>query len=113
MPIPEASISSEEYSDDEQDEQDLSLLLQKALRNVAQRQLKLETENKRYRIAIKQQHHLLTHDDHKEEEKKKEPIVNINKTIDNGTPEDNISSFRNSPMLEKVELSPPGKKYYL
>lgn len=83
---------------DEEDE-DVSILLHKALRSIAQRQLKLETENKRYRIAIKQQHHLLTHDI----EEEKEPVVNINKVI--GTPEDCISSFRESPMLEKLQLS--------
>lgn len=104
---------------DEDDKEDISFQLQKALKNIAQRQLKLETENKRYRIAIKQQHHLLTHDDYKpttkdKREEGKESIVNKNKattasTTDNGiTPEDCISSFRTSPMLEKLQLSPPG-----
>lgn len=106
---------------DEVADEDISFQLQKALKNIAQRQLKLETENKRYRIAIKQQHHLLTHDDYKpttkdKREEGKESIVNKNKTttttastMDNGTtPEDCISSFRTSPMLEKLQLSPPG-----
>ncbi|KAG2232028.1 hypothetical protein INT48_000583 [Thamnidium elegans] len=86
------------------DDQDVTILLHKALRSIANRQLKLETENKRYRIAIKQQHHLLTHD--KEEDK--EPVVNINKSI--GTPEDCITSFRESPMLEKLQLASSGNK---
>ena len=106
--LPEQSIPD--------DGDDISTLLQKALKNIAQRQLKLETENKRYRIAIKQQHHLLTHDD--QHNKEKDPSVNIknmsNTTINDTskatTPEDCISSFRTSPMLEKLQLSPPGKK---
>ncbi|KAI9364781.1 hypothetical protein BD770DRAFT_469190 [Pilaira anomala] len=94
------------------DDQDVTILLHKALKSIAKRQLKLETENKRYRIAIKQQHHLLTHDKEeqtepeKENDKKKEeePIVNI-KVV--GTPEDCITSFRESPMLEKLQLTSP------
>lgn len=100
------------HKHEEEEQEDISILLHKALKNIATRQLKLETENKRYRIAIKQQHHLLTHDDcnnnksSKEEEEENESIVN--NIIDNGTPEDCISSFRQSPMLNILQLS--GKK---
>jgi hypothetical protein len=114
----EMSIPADQHDDqhteeqEEAEEENISILLHKALRNIAQRQLKLETENKRYRIAIKQQHHLLTHDDcnSKKSKEEDESIVNINKIIDNGTPEDCISSFRQSPMLEKLQLTLPGKK---
>lgn len=39
---------------------DLANSLDTALKNIAQRQLQLETENLRYRIALQQQHQLLT-----------------------------------------------------
>jgi HAMP domain-containing protein len=102
-------VGDEEEQEEEEEEEDISILLHKALKNIAKRQLRLETENKRYRIAIKQQHQLLTQQqslppEEEEEEKviEKEPVVN-----NNGTPEDCISSVRQSPMLEKLELSSP------
>lgn len=39
---------------------ELATSLDAALKNIAQRQLQLETENLRYRIAIQQQHQILT-----------------------------------------------------
>lgn len=105
--------------DSDDNEEDISIALHEALKNIAQRQLKLETENKRYQIAIKQQHHLLTQqqqqqqnqsqkDTSDQEQEEKESVVNIS----NGTPEDCISSFRQSPMLEKLQLSPSTGKFY-
>jgi hypothetical protein len=103
--------------DNNENEDDISIALHKALKNIAQRQLKLETENKRYQIAIKQQHHLLTQqqqqnqsqkDESDQEQEEKESVVNIS----NGTPEDCISSFRQSPMLEKLQLSPTTGKFH-
>ncbi|KAL9557744.1 hypothetical protein PS6_001676 [Mucor atramentarius] len=99
--------------DDQDGGNDISIALHKALKNIAQRQLKLETENKRYQIAIKQQHHLLTqqqqqqqqnktNQEQEQEQEENESVVNKS----NGTPEDCISSFRQSPMLEKLQLSP-------
>jgi HAMP domain-containing protein len=106
-----------EQEDDEEkelDEEDISILLHKALKNIAKRQLKLETENKRYRIAIKQQHQLLTQQQSPPqddiEKDQKEYIVNSSSSCNNntnGTPEDCISSVRQSPMLDKLELSLP------
>lgn len=100
--------------DDQDDDNDISIALHKALKNIAQRQLKLETENKRYQIAIKQQHHLLTQQqqqnktNQEQEQEENESVVNKS----NGTPEDCISSFRQSPMLEKLQLSPTTGKWY-
>lgn len=100
-------------NDQDDDNADISIALHKALKNIAQRQLKLETENKRYQIAIKQQHHLLTQqqqqqqqnkNDQEQEQAQEENESVVNKS--NGTPEDCISSFRQSPMLEKLRLSP-------
>lgn len=105
--------------DDQDGGNDISIALHKALKNIAQRQLKLETENKRYQIAIKQQHHLLTqqqqqqqqnktNQEQEQEQEENESVVNKS----NGTPEDCISSFRQSPMLEKLQLSPTTGKWY-
>ncbi|KAI9486938.1 MAG: hypothetical protein EXX96DRAFT_535140 [Benjaminiella poitrasii] len=84
------------------------LTIQKALKSIAERQLKLETENKRYRIAIKQQHHLLSHHEDVADEEIPESVVNNNNNNSNniGTLEDCLSSFQQSPMLDKLQLSP-------
>jgi antitoxin component of MazEF toxin-antitoxin module len=110
--------------------------LHTALKSIAQKQLKLETENLRFRIAIKQQHHLLTlhdnyhsieqddpeeeedddddDDDDEDEQHNLDLIVNtdthnIVKDVQ-ATPEDNLDSFRESPMIDKLQLSSiPGK----
>ncbi|OAD09248.1 hypothetical protein MUCCIDRAFT_158468 [Mucor lusitanicus CBS 277.49] len=110
-PPAQPSIHSDQDGNDD-DDADISIALHKALKNIAQRQLKLETENKRYQIAIKQQHHLLTQqqqqqqqqskNDQEQEQEENESVVNKS----SGTPEDCISSFRQSPMLEKLQLSP-------
>lgn len=71
-----------------------------ALKQIAKNQQRLETENKRYRIAIQQQHHILTH-----QTKEATTSQNVN-TINKGTSEDCLSSFKTSPMLEKIQLSP-------
>lgn len=96
--------SNQDEKEDECSEQDnISLLLHKALKNIAKRELKLETENKRYRIAIKQQHQLLTQHQSQSQDDQ-EPVVNSSSI---GTPEDCLSSIRQSPMLDKLELSTP------
>lgn len=107
-PPAQPSIQNDQDNDDNAD---ISIALHKALKNIAQRQLKLETENKRYQIAIKQQHHLLTQqqqqqskNDQEQKQAQEENESVVNKS--NGTPEDCISSFRQSPMLEKLRLSP-------
>ncbi|KAL9542857.1 hypothetical protein MBANPS3_008401 [Mucor bainieri] len=109
-PPTQSSIHNDQDDNDDDDDADISIALHKALKNIAQRQLKLETENKRYQIAIKQQHHLLTQqqqqmkNDQEQEQEQEENESVVNKS--NGTPEDCISSFQQSPMLEKLQLSP-------
>ncbi|KAI8387423.1 hypothetical protein BD560DRAFT_320877 [Blakeslea trispora] len=86
--------------------QDTLQLIHKTLKSIAQRQLKLETENKRFRIAIKQQHHLLTQPNTSCHNSLDEVEENVSVDPYKGTPEDDICSIQTSPMLDKLQLAP-------
>jgi hypothetical protein len=73
------------------------------LENITQRQWRLETDNRRLKLALRQQHHLLTCND---ENVHPETVSNVQAT----TPEDSLESFREKAFIERVELSSPGKK---
>ncbi|KAI9258687.1 hypothetical protein EDC94DRAFT_649616 [Helicostylum pulchrum] len=96
---------------------DLFTTLDFNIKKIAQRQLQLETENLRCRIMIQQQHQLLTNTttpNHHEEEKvmhqNNNNSTNNNKTNtttsqENSTSEDNLTSVRDTCLLEKLETS--------
>lgn len=94
---------------------ELASSLDAALKSIAQRQLMLQTENLRYRIAIQQQHQLLTaqHEQHAEDKKDDEPAPRTSTTNDETasrknslvTPEDGISTIKDSSMLDKMHHS--------
>lgn len=95
--------------------------LDTALKNIAQRQLQLETENLRYRIAIQQQHQLLTsqqsEDPRQDSAEDDVPLpssaLSSNTTSADKhddaddhahmTPEDGIPTIRDSSMIERMQ----------
>ncbi|CAO3598673.1 unnamed protein product [Absidia cylindrospora] len=92
-----------------------------ALKSIAQRQVALETENLRYRIAIKQQHQLLTcnnnnnssnngnNENSNGESFNKAPILSTSSTmstqlsVEKPTPENELLSVNDFSLLEKLQ----------
>ncbi|KAF7729321.1 hypothetical protein EC973_004577 [Apophysomyces ossiformis] len=80
------------------------------LKNIAQRQLRLETENLRYRIALRQQHQFLLSQNDGQSGKDNNPQVVVDLAQDEAhraTPEDGIDSIGNSSILDRIEAIPP------
>ncbi|KAL0089494.1 hypothetical protein J3Q64DRAFT_1728854 [Phycomyces blakesleeanus] len=86
---------------------EMATFLDSTLKQIAQRQLDLETENLRYRIAIQQQHQMLTsHYDPEEDTDPPPPDLNRQETHDNNaTSEEGISTVQNTSMLEQMQSS--------
>ncbi|KAI8064161.1 hypothetical protein BC940DRAFT_321266 [Gongronella butleri] len=63
--LPDVFLDDDDESKDKNDERAMLRYMDSALKNIAQRQLQLETENLRYRISIQQQRYLYqtNHDD--------------------------------------------------
>lgn len=107
---------------------EIATALDAALKNIAQRQLQLETENLRYRIAIQQQHQLLTcqqndreeYDQHHEDTNNDEDTVPLptSSTVlvtnqdstqqqadSHMTPEDGIPTVQDASLIERMQTA--------
>jgi hypothetical protein len=104
---------------------DLLSTLDLNLKKIAHRQLQLETENLRCRIMIQQQHQLFTSHGHEEKSTSQEQNHHFDSEKDEDeitttcttksttnttnrsklTPEDNLTSIRDSSLLDKLESS--------
>ncbi|KAI7880908.1 hypothetical protein K492DRAFT_236965 [Lichtheimia hyalospora FSU 10163] len=105
---------------------EIATALDAALKNIAQRQLQLETENLRYRIAIQQQHQLLTcqqtdreYDQHHEDTNNDEDTVPLptsstmlvtnqdstEQADSHMTPEDGIPTVQDASLIERMQTA--------
>lgn len=110
---------------------EIATALDAALKNIAQRQLQLETENLRYRIAIQQQHQLLTcqqndreYDQHHEDTNNDEDTVPLPTSSSSSsstmlvtnqdstqqadshmTPEDGIPTVQDASLIERMQTA--------